>query len=75
MVDRPLPAAATHCSRPPSARPQSSRSLRTSEFEDDENLCTLESLLCQQGTREVLLPAELEAADRKALLNMLEATN
>lgn len=49
-----------------------SRSLRTSEFEDDENLCTLESLLCQQGTREVLLPAELEAADRKALLNMLE---
>ncbi|EOD21949.1 DNA mismatch repair protein muts [Emiliania huxleyi CCMP1516] len=30
-----------------------SRSLRTSEFEDDENLCTLESLLCQQGTREV----------------------
>jgi len=49
-----------------------SRALRTSEFEDDENLCTLESLLCQQGTREVLLPAELEAADRKALLNMLE---
>jgi len=33
----------------------SGRSLRVSEFEDDENLCTLESLLCQQGTREVII--------------------
>ena len=45
------------------------RSIRVSEFEDDEHLSTLESLLCQQGAKEGLLPAELgEATDLRAKL-------
>ena len=43
------------------------RSVRVSEFEDDEHLSTLESLLCQQGAKECLLPHELgETTDLRA---------
>ena len=48
------------------------RSLRVSEFEDDEHLSTLESLLCQQGAKECLLPADLPAADEAKLLDVLD---
>ena len=48
------------------------RSLRVSEFEDDEHLSTLESMLCQQGTRECLLPAEQTEADAARLKEVLE---
>jgi DNA mismatch repair ATPase MutS len=48
------------------------RSIRVSEFEDDEHLSTLESMLCQQGARECLLPAELSDADAKRLSAVLE---
>ena len=50
------------------------RSIRVSEFEDDEHLSTLESLLCQQGAKECLLPVELgETTDlRSKLTEVLE---
>jgi len=48
------------------------RSIRTAEFEDDEHLSTLESLVCQQGTREAVLPAELNDAERKKLEDLME---
>ena len=48
------------------------RSIRVSEFEDDEHLSTLESLLCQQGARECLVPAELVDAERSAMRDVLE---
>ena len=48
------------------------RSIRVSEFEDDENLSALESLVCQQGARECLLPAELSEPDRKRLTELAE---
>lgn len=52
----------------------SGRFIRTSEFEDDESLCTLESLLCQQGTREVLMQPEMDVNDRRALELTLDAS-
>jgi DNA mismatch repair protein MSH2 len=48
------------------------RTIRVSEFEDDEHLSTLESLICQQGTRECLLPAELTEPERAKLLELCE---
>ena len=48
------------------------RSIRVSEFEDDEHLSTLESLLCQQGARECLLPAEMGEPDRAKLVEVLD---
>ena len=48
------------------------RAIRTSVFEDDEQLSTLESLICQQGTRECVLPAELGAADQAKLADLFE---
>lgn len=48
------------------------RTIRVSEFEDDEHLSTLESLICQQGTRECLLPAELSDADSAKLHELCE---
>ncbi len=43
------------------------RTLRNAEFEDDESLSTLESLVCQQGVREVVVPVELVDAERVRL--------
>ena len=48
------------------------RTIRTAEFEDDEHLSTLESLVCQQGTRECLLPPELGEAERKKQEDLME---
>ena len=48
------------------------RTIRVSEFEDDEHLSTLESLICQQGTRECLLPAELTEPERAKLFELCE---
>jgi len=50
----------------------SARTVRAAEFEDDEHLSTLESLVCQQGTRECLLPAELTGPERKKLEDLME---
>lgn len=48
------------------------RSIRVSEFEDDAHLSTLESLICQQGTRECLLPADLTDGERAKLADLCE---
>lgn len=48
------------------------RTIRTCEFEDDEHLSTLESIVCQQGTRECLLPVELGEAERARLADVME---
>lgn len=48
------------------------RCIRTAEFEDDEQLSTLESLICQQGTREALVCAELGEAEKRNLTDVLE---
>ena len=48
------------------------RAVRTTEFEDDEQLTTLESVICQQGARECLLPAELTEAQRAKLEEVME---
>eukprot|EP00316_Scyphosphaera_apsteinii_P000388 CAMPEP_0119326074 /NCGR_PEP_ID=MMETSP1333-20130426/67397_1 /TAXON_ID=418940 /ORGANISM="Scyphosphaera apsteinii, Strain RCC1455" /LENGTH=957 /DNA_ID=CAMNT_0007334263 /DNA_START=94 /DNA_END=2967 /DNA_ORIENTATION=+ len=51
----------------------SGRMIRTSEFEDDEHLSTLESIVCQQGARECLLPAEgLSDPDRKQIDGIMD---
>ena len=48
------------------------RSIRVSEFEDDEHLSTLESLICQQGTRECLISSEAPEAERAKLADVCE---
>ena len=46
--------------------------MRFSEFEDDEQLSTFESLVCQQGTRECLMAADTADADRAKLQEVME---
>jgi len=48
------------------------RSIRVAEFEDDEHLSTLESLICQQGARECLLPPEQSENERAKLEDLAE---
>ena len=48
------------------------RSIRMSEFEDDEHFSTLESLVCQQGTKECVLPTELQPAEETKLNELME---
>ena len=43
-----------------------------SEFEDDEHFSSLESFVCQQGTKECLLPAELQPAEQTKLHELME---
>tara|TARA_B100000524_G_scaffold203349_1_gene106077 strand:+ start:150 stop:2930 length:2781 start_codon:yes stop_codon:yes gene_type:complete len=48
------------------------RMLRNAEFVDDESLSTLESLMCQQGACEVVIPVELVEADRARLKHVFD---
>jgi len=48
------------------------RSIRMSEFEDDEHFSSLESFVCQQGTKECLLPAELQSPEQAKLAEVLQ---
>ena len=43
-----------------------------SEFEDDEHFSSLESFVCQQGTKECLLPAELQPPEHAKLTEVME---
>ena len=49
-----------------------SHSIRCSEFEDDEHFSTLESLVCQQATKEGVLPPDLGDGERQQLAEVLE---
>lgn len=48
------------------------RTIRMSEFEDDEHFSSLESFVCQQGTKECLLPAELQSPEHAKLTEVME---